>query len=68
MLASSAPGEPLPPPLPRSTHGTVSDIRNNVRRTQAIVSEIHRAVVQNQEGASSKRLSVSDGRALAPTE
>ena len=36
-------------------------------RTRAIVSDIHRAVVQNQEGTSSKCLSVSDGRTLAVT-
>jgi len=37
-------------------------------KTRDIVSDIYRAVVQNQEGIGSKRLSVSDGCALASTE
>ena len=67
MFASSAPGESLPP-LPRSTHGATSDIRNDVMKTRDIVSDIHRAVVQNQGGSGSKDLLVSDGRALPVTE
>jgi len=36
-------------------------------KTRAIVSDIHRVVVQNQEGTSNKHLSVSGGRTLAVT-
>ena len=75
MLASSAPGESLPPP-PRSTHGTVSDIRHGVVKTHAavseleygvsstrvMVSEIHRTIVGGQEGSDGTGLSVGDTR------
>jgi len=80
-FASSVPGE-SPPPLSRSTHGTVSEIRNDVMKTRAIVSEfehnltnthtmvfeIHRTIVQDQRGGGSKHLSVSDDRTLAVIE
>ena len=41
-----------------------SEIRNDVMKTRAIVSDIYRAVVQNQEGIDSKHLSVSGTRTL----
>ena len=60
------------PPLPRS--GTASDnyhdavTRTIVSEAHAMVSDIHRTVVQGQEGSGAKHLSVSDGHALAVTE
>ena len=62
----SAPGD-SPPPLPGSTHGTVSDIHDDITKTRAIVSDIRRAVLQNQEG-NSKNLLVSDSHTLIVTE
>ena len=64
MSASSAPGD-SPPPPPGSTHGTVSDIHNDLVKNNVILSNIHRAFVQNQEGSGSKHLLVSDSRTLA---
>jgi len=54
-----APGD-SPPSLPRSTYGMVSDIRNDVMKSRAILSDIRRAIMQNQEEGGSKHLSVSD--------
>ena len=62
-LTPSAPGESLPPPQ-KTGHGTVSDIRHDIVKTRATISElgagvtdthamvsnIHRAVVQGQGG------------------
>ena len=44
-----------------------SEIRNDVMKTRAIVSDIHRVIVQNQEEAGNKHLLVSGGRTLAVT-
>ena len=41
MFSSSAPGE-SPPPLPRDAHGTVSDIRRDIMKAGAMISEVHR--------------------------
>ena len=38
----------------------VSDIRNDVMKSRAILSDIRRAIMQNQEEGGSKHLSVSD--------
>lgn len=43
MFKSSAPGE-SPLPLPRNTHGAVSDIHYDVVKTRTMVSEVHRDV------------------------
>ena len=40
MSVSSAPGD-LPPPLPRNVHGTISDIRRDIMRASAMISEVH---------------------------
>ena len=67
----SAPGESPPPPQ-KTAHGTVSNIHHDVVKTRATISElganvmgthtmvsdIHRAVVQDQEGSGGKPLSV----------
>jgi len=80
MFASSAPGESLPPP-PRSTHGTISDIRHGVVKThaavseiecgvsstRAMVSEIHRNIVGSQEGSDGTGPSVGDTPTLPVT-
>lgn len=72
-FSSSAPGESLPP-LPRDMDGTVSEIRNDVIKTRAIVSElecnvtstrtmisdIHRTTLKIQEGSDGRNLLVSD--------
>ena len=70
-------------PLPQKTaHGTVSDIRHDIVKTRAIISElganvvgthtmvsdIHRAVVQGQEGSGGKPLLVRQTHALVVTE
>ena len=66
MFTSSAPGE-LPPPLPRSTPGTVSDVRNEITKTRTVVSEVQRDVadirrnlLRSQEGVDDQRRLVSD--------
>jgi hypothetical protein len=64
------------PPPPRGMHGTIPDIRREVVKTRAIVSElehhvttthtmvsdIRRTVVESQGGSGSKNLLVSDTR------
>ena len=67
MFESSAPGE-SPPPLPRNAHETVSDIRRDILKAGAMISEVHqdffntRATVRNilkdQEGISGQDRSV----------
>lgn len=47
MFIFSAPGD-SPPPLPRVTHGTVSDIRHDVVKTRVMVSDVHRDVSNTQ--------------------
>jgi hypothetical protein len=42
--------------------GTVPDIHREVMKTRAIVSDIRRAVVENQGGSGGKNLPVSDIR------
>lgn len=44
MFVSSAPGE-SPPPLPTNAHGTVSDIRRDIMKAGAMISEVHREFV-----------------------
>jgi len=66
MFVSSAPGE-SPPPLPGSTHGAVSDIHNDITKTRAIVSDIRRAVLENQESSKHPAL-VSDSRTIIVAE
>jgi len=70
------------PPLPRDTDRTVSEIRNDVIKTRAIVSEleysvtsthtmisdIHRTTLKTQEGSDGKDLSVSDTRTISAAE
>jgi len=79
--ASSAPGE-SPDPPPRGMHETIPDIRRDVIKARAIVSElehnftstqvmvsnIHRAVVEGLEGGDSKNLLVSDTSTVSTTE
>ena len=60
-------------PMPRSTHGTVSDIRHEVRAVVSefernVTSTVHRTIVQGQEGSGGKHPSVSNSRTLAVTE
>ena len=50
--------------LSMNTHIVVTDIRQDVVNTRTIVSDIHRAIVVNQEGSSSKDRSVSATRIL----
>jgi len=76
MFEFSTPKE-SPPPLPRNTQGTASNIRHDVIRTidsgvqsnvtnaHAMVPEIHHAVVRGQEGSSGEHPLVSDS--CAPT-
>ena len=80
-LTPSAPGESLPPPQ-KTGHGTVSDIRHDIVKTRATISElgagvtdthamvsnIHRAVVQGQEGSGGKPLLVRQNHALVVTK
>lgn len=47
LAFSSVPGE-APPPLPRNSHGTVSDIRHDIVKAGSIISEVHRDVVDTQ--------------------
>jgi len=60
MFASSAPGD-SPPPLPRNTHETASNIRRDVANTQAIVSNIHN-MPRSQEGIGGQPQPVSVAR------
>ena len=69
------------PPPPRSTHGTISDIRHGVVKThaavseiecgvsstRAMVSEIHRNIVGSQEGSDGTGPSVGDTPTLPVT-
>ena len=75
---SSAPGESSAP-LPASTHGTVSDIRRDIRaiasqlernaaNTQTMAPEIRRTVAKDQEVNDSRDLLVSDTRTLSTIE
>ena len=68
-IASSAPGESSLP-LPRNTNGAISDIRQDVVKTRAMVSEvhrdvanmvsdIHRNVLKGQEGTDNRHQPVS---------
>ena len=67
MFAFSAPGD-SPPPLPRNTHGIVSDIRRDVvSEVKTMVSDI-RHVLKNQEGAGGQHLSVSVTHRPSATE
>ena len=76
ILASSAPGESLPP-LPINTHAAASDVRHDVVKAGTIISEIHRDVVKTQaivrdvlkgqQEAGSQDLLVSDICALIAT-
>jgi hypothetical protein len=77
-LPSSAPGE-SPPPLPRSTHETISDLRQDVRAivsefkrnaatTHITVPDINRTVVRDWEGGDGKDLSVSETHTLFTIE
>ena len=76
---SSAPGESSAP-LPGRTHGTVSDIRRDIRAivtsefernatdTRAIVSEVLHTVVKGQEVNDSRNVLVSDIHTLSTIE
>jgi len=59
IFASSAPGESLLT-LQRSIHETDSDIRHDVVKTRAIVSEIHRNMLKSQDEVDNQRRSVSE--------
>ena len=63
MFASSAPGE-SPPPVPRNTQGTASDIRPDVLNTQTMVFDIHPNMLKSQEGADGQNQPVSVTRAV----
>jgi len=70
-FAPSAPGE-LSPPLPGNAHGTISDIRRDIR---AIVSQLEKnatsaqnMVVGGQEVNDSRNLLVSGAHTLVATE
>ena len=41
-------------------HAIVSELEHNVTSTQAMVSNIHRAVVEGREGGDGRNLLVSD--------
>ena len=78
MFGCSAPGE-SPPPVSRSTRGTVCDVRHDLMKTHTVVSEvhhdvanthdmvsdIHRTIVKGQEGSDGGNASVSDTHALS---
>ena len=77
MFVSSAPGE-SPPPQPRNTHVTASDVRRDVLKAGAIISEVQRDVantqamvrdmLKSQQEVDSQDWSVSDTCALSATE
>ena len=50
------------------TCATISELGANVMGTHTMVSDIHRAVVQDQEGSGGKPLLVRQTRALVVTE
>jgi len=50
------------------TRTIVSEVQRNVTSAHAMVSDIHRTVVQGQEGSGGKHLLVSEGRILAVIE
>ena len=66
-FGSSAPGD-SPPPLPGRMHRTASDIHNDLAKNNIILSDIHRAFVQDQGGSGNTHMSVSDSRTLTVTE
>jgi hypothetical protein len=64
-VATSAPGESLPPP-PRNTRGTASDVRRDVSEvhrdlvnTQVMVSDMHRNMLKSKEEATGQPQLVS---------
>jgi len=70
MFTFSAPGESPPPLL--NAHGTSSDVRRDIKTravvsevhrevvdTHAIVSDIHRKILESQEGAGNQHQSVN---------
>ena len=50
------------------TRAIVSELGGSVTSTHVMVSDIHRTIVQGQEGNDGKHLSVSDTRTLVTTE
>ena len=51
-----------------ATHAIVSELEHNFTRTQVMVSNIHRAVVEGQEGGDDENLLVSDTWTVPTTQ
>ena len=51
-----------------NTHAIVSELGQNFTSAHAMVSDIHRTIVQGQEGNGSKHSSVGESLTLAITE
>ena len=51
-----------------NTHAIVSELGGGVTSTRAMVSDIHRTIVQDREGSGGKHSPVSDSRASAAAE
>jgi len=74
-IASSAPGESLPP-VPGNTRGTTSDVRRDIVsevhrdlvNTKTMVSDLHHNMFKSQEGTSDQPQLVGIVRALPLTE
>ena len=66
MFGFSAPGESTPPPL-GNTHGTGSDIHQDVANTRTVVNKIHN-MLKSQEGAGSQPQLVNVTRILSLAE
>ena len=63
MFGCSAPGE-SPPPVSRSTRGTVSDVCRDVMKTQTIVSEVHHDVMKTHTIVSGVYHNVAETHAM----
>jgi len=50
------------------THAIVSELEHNFASTQGMVFNIHRAVVEDREGSDGKNLLVSDAWTVSATE